>query len=108
MEKLRQTVFALPGPHIVQDPEGDLVIVQGQLHFYRMFRSTGRIERVSDNAGLEVNWPLVDDQFRLVLHRECDSAQQFELRAQMLMNDAVFGRYFKAKPPAESRGGENG
>jgi len=51
------------------DPDGELIVVQGQLHFYRLFRSTGRMERVSDNAVLDLNWPAIPDQFRLVLHR---------------------------------------
>jgi hypothetical protein len=79
---------------MVSDPDGQFVIVQGQLHFYRMFRPSGRIERASDNAVLELNWHSLPDQFRLVLHRECDSAQQLQLRGFLLMNDAVFGRYF--------------
>ena len=94
LAKLGQLPATFPSRHIVSDPEGDLVIVQGQLHFYRLFRSSGRIERAFDNAVLELNWPAVPDQLRLVLHRECDSEQQVQLRAFMLMNDGVYGRYF--------------
>jgi hypothetical protein len=69
--------------------------VQGQLHFYRLFRSTGRIERVTDKAVLELNWSAIPDQFRLHLSAECDSEEQLGLRATMLMYDAVFPDYFK-------------
>jgi hypothetical protein len=98
IEKMSEAVCRMPGRHIVKEANGDLMIVQGQLHFYRLFCSTRRIERVSDNAELEVNWPAVPDQFRLVLKRECDSEQQLDLCALLLMNDAVFGRYFREKP----------
>jgi len=67
------------------------------MDIYRLFRSTGRIERVTDNAVLELNWPLIPDSFRLLLHRECDSQQQLDHRAYMLLNDAVFGRYFTVR-----------
>jgi len=80
--------------HIVADPEGDLIVVQGQMHFYRLFRSTGKIERVSDNAVLELNWPEIPDEFRLRLRRECDSDEQLGLRATLLMYDSIYGRYF--------------
>jgi hypothetical protein len=97
IEKVRQAVCLLPGNHIQMDPDGELIVIQGQLHFYRIFRSTGRMERVSDNAILELNWPAVPDQLRLFLHRECDSPQQLDFRAHMLMHDSVFGQYFTAK-----------
>ena len=96
IEKLSQTL-AVPGDRIQTDPDGDLVIVQGQLHFYRLFPSSGRMERVSDRAELEVNWPEVPDQFRMVLHRECDAPGQLALRARLLMYDSVFGKYFRVK-----------
>lgn len=89
-------VFRAPNPrtHIVDDPDGDLIVIQGQLHFYRLFRSTGRIERVSDNAVLELNWPAIPDGFRLQLKRECDSEEQLGLRATLLMYDSIYGSYF--------------
>lgn len=89
-------VFKAPNPrtHIVDDPDGDLIVVQGQLHFYRLFRSTGRIERATDNAVLELNWPAIPDEFRLQLKRECDSEEQLGLRATLLMYDSIYGNYF--------------
>jgi hypothetical protein len=68
------------------------------LHFYRLFRSTGRIERVTDRAVLALNWAVIPDQLRMMLHRECDSEQQFVLRARWLVHDPIFGRYFRVKP----------
>jgi len=97
LEKLKKAVVLMPANHIQMDPDGDLIVVQGQLHFYRLFRSTGRMERVSDNAVLDLNWPAIPDQFRLVLHRECDSPEQLALRAHLLMQDAIFGDYFISK-----------
>lgn len=94
LKKLELSRNAIPASHIVNDPDGQLVIVQGQLHFYRIFRPSGRIERASDNAVLELNWQSLPDQFRLILHREHDSERQLQLRGFLLMNDAVFGRYF--------------
>jgi hypothetical protein len=87
IEKMRQAVCLFPANHIHihMDEDGERIIIQGQLHFYRLFRSTGRIERVTDNAVLELNWPSIPDSFRLLLHRECDSQQQLDHRAYMLM-----------------------
>jgi hypothetical protein len=80
--------------HIVADPEGEMIVVQGQLHFYRLFRSTGRIERVTDNAVLELKWSAIPDESRLHLRPECDSDEQLQLRATMLMYDSVYGNCF--------------
>jgi len=101
LEKLQKAVVLMPANHIQMDPDGELIVVQGQLHFYRLYRSSGRIERVSDNAVLDLNWPAIPDQFRLVLHRECDSPEQLALRAHLLMQDGIFGDYFVRK---ETRG----
>ena len=89
-------VFRYPNirTHMAADPDGDLIIVQGQLHFYRLFRSTGKIERVTDNAVLELNWPAIPDESRFRLKRECDSEEQLGLRATLLMYDSLYGGYF--------------
>jgi hypothetical protein len=94
---MRSAMLLRPENHIQMDPDGELIVVQGQLHFYRLFRSTGRMERVSDNAELALNWPAIPDSVRLFLHRECDSSQQIDFRAHMLMHDSVYGKYFVAK-----------
>jgi len=97
LEKWTKAVFLAPGNRIRMDSNGDLMVIQGQLHFYRLFRSTGRIERVSDNAQLELNWPSVPDSLRFFLHRECDSPEQIEYRALMLAHDSIYLRYFLPK-----------
>ena len=94
LEKLRASLFSICD-RIVNDPDEDLVIIQGQMHFYRICRSTGRIERVSDKSALELNWHSLPDQFRSALNRVPGSASQVGIHAFMLMNDGIFARYFK-------------
>jgi len=55
LEKMRQAVALRPANHIQTDPDGDLIVIQGQLHFYRLSRLAGRIERATNNAVLELN-----------------------------------------------------
>jgi len=98
LEKLKSAVYLLPGSHIQMDPDGDLLVIQGQLHFYRLFRSTGRIQRVTDNAEMELDWSAIPDTLRLYLPRDGDALQQPDFRAGMLMYDSIYGRYFVAKP----------
>ena len=50
----------------VVDHDEGLIVVQGQQHFYRVFLSDGRIERVTDNAELELNWEEFPDDMRLM------------------------------------------
>ena len=96
IEKLKSTALRLPSDHIQMDPDGEVIIVQGQMHFYRLFRSSGRIERATDNAEMTLNWSAVPDSVRLYLHRECDSPEQLSLRMHLLMYDAVYSEYFMA------------
>jgi hypothetical protein len=98
LERLNESLSAITFNRLVDAPEEDLLIVQGQLHFYRISRFTGRIERASDNAVLELDWHSLPDQFRLTVDRDCVSPHQVEMRALLLINDGVFGRYFKEKP----------
>jgi hypothetical protein len=97
IEKMAKAMCLRSENHIQMDSDGELIVIQGQLHFYRLFRSTGRMERVSDNAELELNWPAIPDSIRLFLHRECDSLRQVDFRAHMLMHDSLYGKYFVAK-----------
>jgi hypothetical protein len=94
LRRLEKSLVMMPAALMVDDPDGKFLIVQGQLHFYRMFRPSGRIERATDKAVLELNWHSLPDQFRLILHPECDSEQQMRLRGFLLTNDSIFGRYF--------------
>jgi hypothetical protein len=95
IERLAHATEFGTADHIQRD--GDDIVVQGQLHFYRLSRTTGRIHRVTDGAALKLNWSAIPDQLRLVLHRECDADQQVALQASLLVHDGVFGRYFEAK-----------
>ncbi len=97
LEKLTLAIGPVPGVNFAADADGDLVVVRGQLHFYRLFRSTGRIERVSDGAALELNWAAIPDESRLSLRRECDTDEQLMLRATLLMHDSIFAHYFTVK-----------
>jgi hypothetical protein len=94
IEKLLRARILAPADHIVTDGDGDLIVVQGELHYYRLFRSTGRIERATDNAVLTLNWHALPDQLRLTIRREADSNEQVLLRAQLLLQDSVYGSCF--------------
>ena len=94
LDRLKQSLVC-SADRIVNDSDEGLLIVQGQLHFYRVFRS-GRIERATDNAVLELDWHSLPDQFRHVVTRECDCPDQVQRRASLLMNDGVFAQYFRA------------
>ncbi|MBS1803178.1 MAG: hypothetical protein JST28_07400 [Acidobacteria bacterium] len=98
MQRLGKSLALTTTDRIAASAEGDLLIVQGQLHFYRISRETGRIDRASDNAVLELDWHSLPDQFRLMINRECDSPHQVQMRAFLLMNDGVFAKYFKESP----------
>lgn len=102
--EILRDVFRSPNvmTHMAVDHDEDMIVVQGQLHFYRIFRRTGRIERVTDNAELELNWENIPDPMRLTLHRECDSEEQLNLRAMMLMYDSVNADYFRITPSTRS------
>ena len=96
LERLRQSVVYSSG-RIANDPDEDVLIVQGQMHFYRVFRSTGRIERATDGAVLELDWHSLPDQFRLTVKRECDSPDEVQRRALLLISDGTFAQYFRVK-----------
>src|SRR5262249_26346771 len=72
LDKLREMLCNFPqNPQnrIIRDTEQDQLVVQGQLHFYRILRS-GRIERATDNAVLELDWYALPDPFRLIVPRD--------------------------------------
>ena len=98
LQRLEKSLAMTTTNRMVASPEEDLLIVQGQLHFYRISRSTGRIVRASDNAVLDLDWHSLPDQFRMTVTRECDSPHQVQMRAFLLMNDGFFAQYFKETP----------
>ena len=71
--------------------------MQGQLHFYRLFRSSGRIERATDNRVIELDWHALPASQRSMVGPLCDSEEQLRVRALMLMNDAFYARFFTVK-----------
>lgn len=97
LEKLLRARVLVPFNRLAVSENDDLVIVQGELHYYRLHRSTGRIERATDNARLELDWHALPDQMRVMVHQACDSPEQVMLRAHLLMHDAAFGKYFRPK-----------
>jgi hypothetical protein len=46
---------------------------------------------------LLLNCPVIPDPFRVYLHRDCDSPQQLDFRAHMLMHDSIYRYYFVVK-----------
>jgi hypothetical protein len=98
LQRLGRSLALTTADRMVASPEDDLLIVQGQIHFYRISRSTGRIERAGDNSVLELDWHSLPDQFRLTVTRECHTPQHVQMRAFLLMNDGVFAQYFKELP----------
>lgn len=102
LQRLGRSLALTTADRMVASPEEDLLIVQGQLHFYRISRSTGRIERAGDNTVLELDWHSLPDQFRMIVDADCNSPHQVQIRAFLLMNDGVFARYFKELPAQKS------
>jgi hypothetical protein len=56
LQRLGRSLALTTADRLAASPEDDLLIVQGQIHFYRISRSTGRIERAGDNSVLELDW----------------------------------------------------
>jgi hypothetical protein len=103
LEKLLNAHVLSPIDRIVAAEDGDLVLVQGELHYYRLHRSTRRIERATDDAVIALDWHALPDSVRLHVGRECNSNEQLMLRANLLLHDSVFGRYFVVQAAPRSR-----
>jgi hypothetical protein len=98
LERFLKARLVTPIDHMVAEEDGDLIVVQGELHFYRLFKSSCRIERATDNAVLELDWHALPDGWRTGIARACDSEAQLRLRGLLLMQDASYGRYFRLVP----------
>src|SRR5262249_38482036 len=98
LEKLLSARVLSPSERVAASEQDDLLIVQGELHYYRIHRPTGRIERATDNAILELDWHALPDSMRMTINQTAGSPEQVMLRAHLLMHDAVFGRFFVRKP----------
>ena len=97
MKQVSEQMKAWTSTDAVVDHDENLMIVQGQQHFYRLFLSDGRIERVTDNAELELNWEQLPDDLRLMFQGEPDVQHRCGLLAGYLQHDSIYGRYFRVK-----------
>ena len=97
MKQVADSMNAMMSTDVVVDHDEGLIVVQGQQHFYRVFLSDGRIERVTDNAELELNWEQLPDEMRLMFQGENDSAHRCHLMAGFLSHDSIYGAYFRVK-----------
>ena len=97
MKQVADSMKASMSTDVVVDHDEDLMIVQGQQHFYRVFLSDGRIERVTDNVELELDWENIPDDLRMTLGGKSDLPNQSHLLAGFLQHDSVYGRYFRVK-----------
>ena len=78
--------------------DGDLIVVQGELHYYRLFRSSGRIERATDDRAIELDWHALPDHLRVGVGPDADSEEQLRMRAFMLAHDSLYQPYFRPLP----------
>lgn len=97
MKQVADTMKFWTSTDVVVDHDEDLMIVQGVQHFYRIFLTDGRIERVSDNVELELNWEIVPDYIRAMLDDQTDVRQRYHLLAGFLQHDSVYAKYFRVK-----------
>src|SRR5215471_10195465 len=91
LERFLSARLATSIDRMVAEEDGDLIIVQGDLHYYRLFKSTRRIERATDGAAIELDWHALPDAWRAAIGLECDSEEQLRLRGLLLMQDATCG-----------------
>ena len=97
MKEVADAMKSWTSTDVVVDHDEGLMIVQGQQHFYRLFLSDGRIERVTDNAELELDWENIPDEVRVTLQSESNSPARCGLLAGFLQHDSIYGRYFRVK-----------
>jgi hypothetical protein len=97
MKQVSDTMKFWTSTDVVVDHDEDLMIVQGEQHFYRLFLATGKIERVTDNVELELNWEKIPDHVRLMIDAATDVRQRCQSLAGFLMRDSVYANYFRVK-----------
>ena len=97
MKQAADSINAMMSTDVVVDHDENLAIVQGEQHFYRLHLSNGKIERVTDNAELELDWEHFPDDLREMLQRQPDLPSQCHLLSGFLMHDSVYGVYFRVK-----------
>jgi hypothetical protein len=97
LKKVSQAMKPWLSTEIQVDHDEGLMVVQGQQHFYRLFLATGRIERVTDNAELELDWERIPNSLRQMVRSEPDLPRQCNLLAQFLRFDSQYAGYFRVK-----------
>ena len=97
MKELSKAMKPWLSTHIQVDHDEGLMVVQGEQHFYRLFLANGRIERVTDNAELELNWEQIPDNLREMFRSEPDLPCQCNLMAEFLRFDSIYAGYFRVK-----------
>ena len=102
MKKVSKAMKPWLSTDVVVDHDEGLMIVQAQQHFYRLFLSNGKIERVTDNAELELNWENIPDNLREMIQSEPDLLHQCHLLAGFLRHDSIYGHYFRVKQKNKS------
>jgi hypothetical protein len=97
MKQVSDAMKVWESTDVVVDHDEGLIIVQGQQHFYRLHLSNGKIERVTDNAELELNWEQIPDDLREMIGSEPDLPHRCHLLSGFLQHDSIYGRYFRVK-----------
>lgn len=96
-KQLAEAMKSMVMPNVVQDHDEGVIMVQGEQHFYRLHLSTGKIERVSDNAELELNWEKIPDYMRARLDRNHNSPMQLHTLAHYLSRESIYRNFFRVK-----------
>jgi hypothetical protein len=97
MQKIAKDMKFWMNTGVEVDHHDKVMIVHGEKHFYRLFLANGKIERVTDNVELELNWEKIPDSLRMTFNRDDRSPQQLNLLAGYLQRDSVFGKYFRPR-----------
>jgi len=97
MQKIAKDMKFWMTTEVVVDHDDKVLIVRGEKHFYRLFLSSGKIERVTDNVELELNWEKIPDSLRMIFHRDDRSPEQLNRLAEFLRRDSVYGKYFRPR-----------
>jgi hypothetical protein len=97
MEKMAKDMKFWMSTDVMVDHDDNVMIVQGEKNFYRLFLSNGKIERVTDNVELELDWEKLPDDIRMMLRRDDHSPEQLDLVAGFLRRDSVYGKYLRPR-----------
>jgi hypothetical protein len=97
MKQVSEAMKPWMSTDVMVDHDEGLIVVQGQQHFYRVHLSDGKIERVTDNVELELDWENLPDELREKFGSERDSQHRCHLMAGFLQFDSLYGRYFQVK-----------